>query len=342
MSQSLATGLDEDYKKPKNMADQVVRMLDEESIVPADRLRLLTMYLLYRDGLLPADTAKLIQHANLHPQDNNMIANLSQLGANTTRTLKDPRPKPAPLFAPPQAPAPGSKDDYSLSRFTPALSHLLTQHSHDTLPQETFPYTKPELEPTEAPTRPQLTTLRSAKPTWATTRTLSTKPKQRILIFMAGGATYSESRAAYDASATYDKDVYLITSHMLTPALFIRQVRDLSQDPRRLGIPAMAPPRKAPSHLWDPEPEEPKAQAQPQAQPAQAQARPPQAQVQVQPLTGQMGGLSMQNGAGAGSGGAARPPSRPQPHSTWQPPDEREREKEKKKGKLKKLLGSSK
>lgn len=310
-------------------------MLDEESIVPADRLRLLTMYLLYRDGLLPADTAKLVQHASLHPQDNDMIANLSQLGACTQRTLKDARPKPPPLFAPPQAPAPGTRDDYSLSRFTPAVSSLLSEHARETLSQETFPYTKPELEPTDATTtRPQLTTLRSAKPTWATQRTVSTKPKQRILIFMAGGATYSESRATYEASAAYDKDVYLITSHMITPALFIRQVRDLSQDPRRLGIPALAPLRKAPAHLWEAEPEPPKAQpAQPQ------QARQPASQ--SQPSTAQMANLSIQNGTG--SGAAVRPQSRPQhttPHSTWQPPEEKE--KEKKKGKLKKLLGSSK
>lgn len=337
--QSLATGLDEDYKKPKNMADQVVRMLDEESIVPADRLRLLTMYLLYRDGLLPADTAKLIQHANLHPQDNDMIANLSQLGASTTRTLKDARPKPAPLFAPPQAPPPGTRDDYSLSRFTPAISTLLIQHSTETLSQETFPYTKPELEPTDTltPTRPQLTTLRSAKPTWATTRTMTTKPKQRILIFMAGGATYSESRATYEASAANDKDVYLITSHMITPALFIRQVRDLSQDPRRLGIPALAPPRKAPAHLWEAEPEPEPPRVQPQVQ----QPRQPQ---QMQPPTAQMANLNVQNGMAAGRPQSqSQQQSKPQhttPHSTWQPPEEKE--KEKKKGKLKKLLGSSK
>ncbi|TKA69182.1 hypothetical protein B0A49_04120, partial [Cryomyces minteri] len=36
VEQSLATGLDEDYRKPKNMADQVVRTLDDESISHPD------------------------------------------------------------------------------------------------------------------------------------------------------------------------------------------------------------------------------------------------------------------------------------------------------------------
>lgn len=32
VEQSLATGLDEDYRKPKNLADQVIRLLDDENI----------------------------------------------------------------------------------------------------------------------------------------------------------------------------------------------------------------------------------------------------------------------------------------------------------------------
>jgi syntaxin-binding protein 1 len=61
----LATGLDEDYKKPKGLADQVIRMLDEEDITPPDRLRLLILYILYRDGILQADLQKLLAHAQL-------------------------------------------------------------------------------------------------------------------------------------------------------------------------------------------------------------------------------------------------------------------------------------
>ena len=310
------------------MADQVVRMLDEDSVTPADRLRLLVMYLLFNYGLLPADTKKLINHAQLHPQDHDMIANLSQFGANTMRGLKDSRPRPTPLF-PLQAPPPGSQDEYSLSRFSPAVHHLLAEHSRGTLSQESFPYTKPELEPTDpASIGIAPASLRSAKPTWANQRTTTSKPKQRVIVFMAGGATYSESRAVYEASNGPDKDVYLVTSHMLTPALFIRQVRDLSQDPRRLGIPALAPPKKAPEHLSAPDAEPPRQQQPPQQQ----QTRPPQ------PPTQQMASVNLQQNGYSTQPQASqqRPASKPVPHSTWQPPEE------KKKSKVKKLFGSSK
>lgn len=75
----LATGLDEDYKKPKGLADQVIRMLDEDDITPPDRLRLLILYILYRDGILQADLRKLLAHAQLPASEETIVRNLELL-----------------------------------------------------------------------------------------------------------------------------------------------------------------------------------------------------------------------------------------------------------------------
>ena len=93
--------------------------------------------------------------------------------------------------------------------------------------------------------------LRSAKPTWAQNRRSMHESKQRVVVFIAGGATYSESRACYEISRTSDKDVFLATSHMLTPAMFLRQVGDLSVDKRRLDLPSERPKPKAPAHIFE-------------------------------------------------------------------------------------------
>ena len=95
--------------------------------------------------------------------------------------------------------------------------------------------------------------LRSAKPTWARTRPSASEPRQRVLVFMAGGATFSEARTCYELSQSSSKDIYLATSHMLTPGLFLRQIGDLSVDKRRLDIPAERPKPKAPAHLFEKE-----------------------------------------------------------------------------------------
>lgn len=139
---------------------------------------------------------------------------------------------------------------------------MLEEHVRCTLDQNLFPFTKPHLDAAEGLIRQEnvsQASLRSAKPTWARTRSLAAEPRQRIIVFMAGGATYSESRACYEVSELFSKDVFLTTSHMLTPSLFLRQVGDLSVDKRRLNLPADQPKPRAPAHLFesDPPPSQP-------------------------------------------------------------------------------------
>jgi syntaxin-binding protein 1 len=249
----MATGLDEDYKKPKNITDQLVRLLDDDSVSPQDRLRLILQYILYRDGIFDSDTQKLLHHAQLPLQDVELIHNFGLLGARILRPLKDPSPPRPSLFARKQAPPP-STEDMTLSRFEPAVKLMLEDLSRGVLEQSLFPYTKPLIDGDEALSGQAMlsqSSLRSAKPTWARTRPFGNESRQRIIVFMAGGATFSESRSCYEVSRSYSKDVYLATSHMLTPGLFIGQVGDLNMDPRRLDLPADRPKPRAPAYLFE-------------------------------------------------------------------------------------------
>lgn len=264
-----------------------MRILDDESIAPMDRLRLIALYLIYRDGLLPADLTKLLLHAQLPGQDAQMIRNLDLLGVRTARNLKDSRPLPTPLF--PQKPPPTmAQEEYALSRFETNVQQLLEHHSRNTLDATTFPYTKPPLDLGEHDMTASATSLRSAKPTWAKT-SKSSEPRQRIIVYMAGGATYSESRACYEVGQRTNKEAFLVTSHMLTPALFIRQVSDLSVDKRKLGIPAEQPPKQAPAHLFErEEPPKPAPIKTPQTAAPQPRASPA-------PPTQAMGAMNLNN-----------------------------------------------
>ena len=243
----------------------MVRLLDEDEVSFPDRLRLIIEYLLYRDGLLPSDVQKLLAHARLPMRDGEVIHNLDLLGAHVSRTLKDTRPAAQPLFGRKQPPSAGAEES-GLSRFEPVLKTVLEQHVRGTLDQSVFPFTKPHLDAAEGLMGQDTvshTSLRSAKPTWARTRPSTVEPKQRIIVFIAGGATYSESRACYEVSNTANKDVFLATSHMLTPSLYLRQVGDLSVDKRRLDIPAERPKPRAPDHLFERElPPKPQARRQ--------------------------------------------------------------------------------
>lgn len=170
-------------------------MLDEDSITHPDRLRLIAMYLLYRDGLLQSDITKLRCHANLPPQDEEVLRNLELLGARYAKLLKDIKPPKEPIF-PIRMPQvqPQGQEEYALSRFEPALQTMLQEHIRGTLDPVLFPFTKLDPSAVAAQADPTASisseSLRTAKPTWAKSKATSTnEPRQRIIVFMAGGAS---------------------------------------------------------------------------------------------------------------------------------------------------------
>ncbi|CEH18084.1 sec1-like protein [Ceraceosorus bombacis] len=82
------------------------------------------------------------------------------------------------------------------------------------------------------------TSLRSAKPTWAQKgrggghsggssnhAERADITRQRVLVFVAGGMTYSEVRSAYQVSDRLAKDVYIGSSHIFTPASFLDSLK---------------------------------------------------------------------------------------------------------------------
>jgi syntaxin-binding protein 1 len=234
-------------------------MLDEEDVIPSDRLRLIALYVLYKDGILPADLEKLLLHCRLPPSDGEVIRNLDLLGGRVVKRLKEKREPPPPVFPRSTVPPPNA-EEYALSRFTTAVGDMLEEHVRGTLPQDIFPYTKPQAEDSYSGNQDGVSaaSLRSAKPTWAKSRLSSVEPRQRVIVFVAGGATYSEARACYEVSQKTSRDIFLVSSHMVTPSLYLRQLGDLSVNRRGLRLPADAPPPKAPAHLFEkPEPPKP-------------------------------------------------------------------------------------
>ncbi|KAK7956973.1 Protein transport protein sec1 [Apiospora aurea] len=261
--QTMATGLDEDYRKPKEVLQAVVRLLDDDAITASDRLRLVII----RRGARGYQATSCTRIPP--PQDTEVVANLELLGARTTIALKDPKRDTTPLF-PIDVKSMVPNEEYALSRFQPVLKALLENLCRGALDQTAFPYVKPPLDPNEDMIVGQ-GSLRAAKPSWAGAGRRVPENRQRIIVFMAGGATFSESRICYEVGNSLNRDVILTTSHMLTPQLFIRQVGDLSVDKRRLDLPMDRPPRRAPAHLFE-RPPPPQMAAPP---PPGAPGRPP-------------------------------------------------------------------
>lgn len=249
--QTMATGLDEDYRKPKNVLDSVVRLLDDEAIKPPDRLRLIILYVLYRNGVIMEDIKRLLAHASLPQQDADVLASLEMLGGQTIRQdLKDVK-QPRNVLFPKDPKTAQVNEEYNLSRFEPAIKPMLEAVTRGTLDQTDFPYVKPPMDPNEDMLIAQGGSLRAGRPNWAAAGRRPPENRQRIIVFMAGGATYSESRVCYEVGSERSRDIILATSHMLTPQLYVRQLGDLCRSRRQLDLPVDRPKPRAPAHLFE-------------------------------------------------------------------------------------------
>ena len=332
--QCLATGIDEDGKKPRNLADQIARLLDDDSVVHEDRVRLLTMYILYRYGVLRGDIEKLRCHGELSPMDGEMIYNLDTLGARIERQLKDKAPAPEPLFQQ-KTPQVMPGDEIELSRFEPAMKLMLEALCRNTIDASIFPPVKPQLD--HSSTAQSSTSLRMggrAAPTWASSRQQSSKPRQRLIVFMAGGATYSEARSCYEISQQFGKEVFLATTHMLTPKTFTRQVSMLSRGRGELALPVDSGPPKLPAWMSEPPP----GAAKPPTvqQPQTSNGRPAKVVSEPQPVppTAQMQRMNLTPQPQSHSSGRPASSARPEPpKSTFKDPAQLAKEKEGKKDK---------
>lgn len=210
--------------------------------------------------------------------------------------LKDPRHLSTPLF-PKDPKATQSNEEYSLSRFAPILKLVLDAMTKGTLDQTVFPYLKPPLDPNEDLLAAQGGSLRAGRPNWAAAGRRPPENRQRLIVFMAGGATFSESRACYEISNDRGRDVILATSHMLTPQLFIRQVGDLNRDKRQLDLPLERAKPRAPAYLFEKKPP-PRPVAPPQAASTGLPSRPTPGPV---PPTNAMANVSLGSSTGNGS-----------------------------------------
>jgi syntaxin-binding protein 1 len=98
-------------------AGELVGVLANETYSSKDKVRIIALYILYRDGVPEEDRKRLFQHAHLALHEQDMINNLKFLGLDISKELKTSRKavlKQRQL-----------EDVYDISRFQPVLKLML-------------------------------------------------------------------------------------------------------------------------------------------------------------------------------------------------------------------------
>ncbi|KAJ7070093.1 Sec1-like snare protein [Mycena amicta] len=240
IEQDCATGLTAEGKTPKNLVQDMVPLLDSREVINLNKVRIVALYIQFRDGVPDEDRRRLYQHARLSVAEQEAVNALVHMGVRISRGPGDRDLKK-------KITQKKSKDEeYELSRFKPALRAVLEDHMTDKLDKTLFPYVKEEPSSaagslSSAPsslrsaTPVQTTSLRSQKPSWhKAARPGAGTPAQeretnrgRLLVFVAGGMTYSEIREAYQLSTSLNRDVFIGSTHTITPREFISDLQVL-------------------------------------------------------------------------------------------------------------------
>ncbi|KXN92397.1 Protein transport protein sec1 [Leucoagaricus sp. SymC.cos] len=241
VEQCCATGVTAEGKTPKSLVEEMVPLLDSGDIKNASKVRIIALYLQHRDGVPDEDRRRLYQHARLTLAEQDAVNAMVHLGVKVSKGPNDKDTKKIKQKL-------SNQEEYELSRFKPilrtvieiiieSLNKVLTFQQDNVankLDESLFPYVKDSPLKTQAPTSlrspPPATSLRSSKPSWHK----APKPgsnirddKQRLIVFVAGGMTYSEIREAYQLSASLGKDIFIGSTHTITPKQFVDDLKVL-------------------------------------------------------------------------------------------------------------------
>mmetsp|Transcript_51917 Transcript_51917/g.149686 ORF Transcript_51917/g.149686 Transcript_51917/m.149686 type:complete len:706 (-) Transcript_51917:134-2251(-) len=253
IEQTLATGTDDEGRSPKltemisRVEGALLRMRDVK-----DRLRLVLIATISQNGLSSADRDRLLRAAQLGRDELLVLDSISKLGIQTLNNMGDSRGGGAMSFFGnkskiQRASSFDEESEYASSRYVPALKNILSELVTNSLSIEEYPSVIPM--PASMTSAASAGSARrrgkglegsarkkkGATDKWSRTGNSQTSSGAatsfqggRNLVFMVGGISYNELKAARDVMDKESKEIIVGSTKFVSPSEFIDDLTTLT------------------------------------------------------------------------------------------------------------------
>ncbi|KAI8367256.1 Sec1-like protein [Blakeslea trispora] len=239
LEQDMACGETPEGEKPTNLVEALVPILDDPLTSQMVKTRLILLWIATSDQIDPEDLEQLMAVARLEQEYKDAIDNIKFLGVQLSKTankLGKKSKKGSKKKVNPQQEVP-----FDLSRYVPVVKRIVEGHINGTIDQSLFPNNIRNVKQqstrknTEEAVK-EVPKLRVYKTQWhkKSTKGANAPPKPPsgppIIIFIVGGMTYSEIRSAYEIAEAFDREVYIGSTHIITPDHFVTDLSKLDKN----------------------------------------------------------------------------------------------------------------